>query len=117
MVVAAEQRTREILPCPVQARDLLVEDLETAGSYGLPFIDIGGFHDALDVVESKTRILQHANEYQPTEGRHVIATLPGLPAVGDEQPASFVVTDGRGRDVRPLGDLTDGQQWLGHIPT
>ena len=100
-----------------QTGDLLVEDLEPPRGDGLPFADVGGVENAVDVIEGEARVLEHADEHEAAQGRVAITALSRLAGVGGEQAASFVVADRRGGDVRSFGDFADRQEWLGHIPT
>ena len=75
MVVAAEQRAGQVGAGVVQSPDLLVENLESSGGNGLPFGDVGGIKNAVDVIQAEARVLEHADEDEAAEGRVAIAAL------------------------------------------
>ena len=117
MVEAAEQRPGEVGARSSEPGDLRVEHLEPPAGDGLPLVDVGGVENALDVVERQARVLQHADEDEPPEGRVAIAALSRRARIGGKQAASFVVADRRSGDARPSGDFADRQERFGHIPT
>src|SRR5665213_2920993 len=65
MVESAEQRTGEVSPGLLQCGDLLVESLQSACGYGLPFADVSSIQDRGDVSQGEPRVLEHAHEDRP----------------------------------------------------
>jgi hypothetical protein len=84
MVVAAEQRTSEIFPGLMQCGDLVVEGSESTSGNGLPFASIRGVKDSGDISQGEPCILEHADEYEPSECCDAVAALPGRSSIGDE---------------------------------
>ena len=72
-----------------------------------PLVGRGGVQDGVDLVEGQAYIPHHADEDEPAERLRPVPALTILPSVGIQQAASFVVADGRGRDLGSPGYLAD----------
>jgi hypothetical protein len=117
MVVSTEQRGGEDLACLLELRDVLVQCRQPSRRDRFPLRDLRGVQDAVDVVERKPGVLQHADEHQASQRFDRVATLTGRPRIGDQQAATLVVADGRGGDTGPGRDLPDGEQRFAHADT
>jgi hypothetical protein len=72
--------------------------------------------DGSDVSQGEPRVLEHAYEDQPPEGRGSVSALPGRSSIGHDQAEAPVVPDRRRSDVRTFGDLPDCQERFIHAP-
>lgn len=112
MVVATQQRTREVRTGLHQLGYLLVENLESLPGYDLPFADVGSAEDAGDVDQREPCVLEHAYEHEFSESGDTVPTLSRRSSIGHEQVEALVVANRGGGDARSLGDLSDAQQGL-----
>ena len=116
VVETTQQRARQQVTGVLELGDLLVEGGQPAAGDGLPFRRSAGVKDAVDVVEGETGILEHADEYQPSERLGPVSALSRSSSVGRQQPAPLVVANRRGGYFRLLGYLADHHQF-GHKAT
>jgi len=118
MVVSAQQRAGEVVTRELKLLDRGVERCETLSRDGLPLGGARGTEHTGDVVERKTRVLQHPDEDESSQRGLAVATLPGLPLVGSHEAAALVVANCRGGHPCPPGEVSDRERWFGsHLTT
>jgi hypothetical protein len=109
MIEATPQCGGKEISGVLELGNLFVKSVEAPSSNRLPLGNGCCMQDSVDLIQGEAGVLQQADEHKPAEGLGSITALSRLSLVRREEAASLVVTDrGRG-DIRPVGDLADGQ--------